>query len=168
MLSKQERDIVNINPWSYTSDDRDAKHRAPREQPNMSGDIDTDYYDERINPRNSVVIDIIHYYVQTQGVYPKIGKEFLSRGPFSTQSWRRNNEGSPPEWFNRITETDLHAYAALYPHNVYIEKNDALFSGEPQYNPESLGLVRTSDREARESIFPIFVEQSQASTNTTR
>ena len=168
MLSKQERDIVNINPWSYTSDDRDAKHRAPREQPNMSGDIDTDYYDERINPRNSVVIDIIHYYVQTQGVYPKIGKEFLSRGPFSTQSWRRNNEGSPPEWFNRITETDLHAYAALYPHNVYIEKNDALFSGDPQYNPESLGLVRTSDREARESIFPIFVEQSQASTNTTR
>ena len=168
MLSKQERDIVNINPWQYNSLDRTAKRRAPRTQPNMAGNIDRDYYDERINPRNSVVIDLIHYYVQTQGVYPRIGKEFLPRGPFSRASWFQNNEGDPPSWFNRITETDIHAYASLYPQNVYVEKDDALYSGDRQNNPESLGLARTTDGEARETIYHNLLEENPALTNTTR
>ena len=47
MLTKQEKNIVNINPYRYDGE-AGSPRRAPRNQPDMSGEIDTEYYEAAI------------------------------------------------------------------------------------------------------------------------
>ena len=147
MLSSQEINVVNINPWRYVEPDK--PQRAPRTQPSMEGDIDTEYYNEVTNPRNSLIIDYIHYFVLTQGFYPRIGQELSETGPLSAEAWTAaGNEGQVPSWYNTITITDAYAYSALYPQNISIV-SDSSIAEATETNPDSLIFTKTPINLAR-------------------
>ena len=159
---------MNLNPWRYQDQGNDRRWRAPRSQPNMEGEIDRDYYDDAINPRNSLIIDYIHYFVLTQGFYPVIGQALKSGGPLSAEAWAAaGNEGPLPAWFNKITPTDAYAYAALYPQNIIIKSDPSLVKLN-SFNPDFLHFSKTPESEARELVFVLNVDDQPATTNTTR
>ena len=166
MLSSQEINVVNINPWRYVEPDK--PQRAPRTQPSMEGEIDTDYYNEVTNPRNSLIIDYIHYFVLTQGFYPKIGQELNETGPLSAEAWTAaGNEGQVPSWYNTITITDAYAYSAIYPQNISIV-SDPSIAEATETNPDSLIFTKTPINLARTIVFNSNVESQPAVTNTTK
>jgi len=168
MLSSEEMNVVNINPWRYQSQGLDEPFQAPRSQPSMDGDIDREYYNEVVNPRNSIIIDYIHYFVLTQGFYPKIGQQLSEEGPLSAEAWTAaGNEGEVPDWYSTVTITDAYAYSALYPQNVSIISDPAIAEAT-ESNPDSLYLTKTDKDTARQIVFNSNVEDQPATTNTTR